>query len=96
MNSITKVVNIIILSSVIHLPVVALERSVILSVPTMNCMVCPITVKRSLINVEGVVSASASLDEKTANVTFDDEVTDVDALLFATEMAGYPSSLIEE
>jgi len=96
MKTIKQIFIILLMALWINGPVNALEKLVTLSVPTMNCPVCPITVKKSLMNVDGVQSANVSLDKKTAIVTFDDQLTDVDSLLFATEMAGYPSSLIEK
>lgn len=52
-----------------------------------------ISVQRSLSRVNGVVKADVSLEAKEAVVTFDDEKTDVRALLKATSGAGYPSRL---
>jgi len=46
-----------------------------------------------LSRVNGVVKADVSLEAKEAVVTFDDEKTDVRALLKATSGAGYPSRL---
>ena len=71
-------------------------KLVSLSVPTMNCVMCPITVSKSLTNIEGVQVADANLEKGIVKVTFNDQVTDVDALLVATKMAGYPSYLIKK
>ena len=74
----------------------ASEQSVILSVPGMNCPVCPITVRKSLQQVAGVKSVNVSYESKTAEVSFDDKVTDIKNLLKATENVGYPSYLRED
>ena len=70
-------------------------KTVSLSVPTMDCAVCPITVKQALTKVPGVTRAEVSFDKRQATVTFDDTKTNVEALTRATTNAGYPSTLIE-
>lgn len=70
-------------------------RTVSLSVPTMDCPVCPITVKQALTKVPGVTRAEVSFDKRQATVTFDDAKTNVEALTRATTNAGYPSTLVE-
>ncbi len=52
-----------------------------------------ISVQRSLSRVKGVVKADVSLEAQEAVVTFDDAKTDVQTLLKATSVAGYPSRL---
>ncbi|PCI91510.1 mercuric transport protein periplasmic component [Candidatus Aerophobetes bacterium] len=76
--------------------VFAAQQSVALTVPTMNCVTCPITVKKSLTNVDGVLSATVFYDKKLAMVTFDDTKTNVAQLTKATKNAGYPSTLVEK
>lgn len=73
--------------------VFAAESTVVLSVPTMNCPVCPITIKKSLEGVEGVSDVQVSYEEKEAVVKYDDEKADIAALKSATSNAGYPSSI---
>jgi mercuric ion binding protein len=73
----------------------AAEQSVILSIPTMDCPVCPITIKKSLQKVTGVKSADVSYESKTAAVVFDDQLTKVDSLLKATENVGYPATVLK-
>ncbi|MEO6625286.1 MAG: mercury resistance system periplasmic binding protein MerP [Burkholderiaceae bacterium] len=72
----------------------AAPRTVTLSVPTMDCPVCPITVKKALTKVSGVAQASVSFDKREATVTFDDARTTAEALTKATKDAGYPSSVV--
>ncbi len=67
-----------------------------LSVPPMNCALCPITVKKALTKVSGIRQAEVNFDKRLATVTFDDSRTSVDALTQATEDAGYPSTLKED
>lgn len=71
----------------------ASSRTVTLSVPTMDCPVCPITVKKALNKVPGVLDAKVDFPKREATVTFDDAKASVDALAKATRDAGYPSTL---
>lgn len=71
----------------------AATRTVTLSVPGMTCAACPITVKKALNKVDGVVKTEVSFEKKEATVTYDDAKTSVNALLDATKNAGYPSSV---
>ena len=71
----------------------AAEQFVTLSIPSMDCPVCPITIKKSLQKVSGVKSVDVSYQNKTAIVSFDNQLTDTDKLLKATENVGYPSVL---
>ena len=67
------------------------ERKVELTVPTMDCDTCPITIRVALMKVPGVKKAVVSYARRNAVVTFDDKATTVAALTKATEDAGYPS-----
>lgn len=72
----------------------AAPRTVTLSVPTMDCPVCPITVKKALTKVLGVVQADVNFDKREATVTFDDARTTPEALTRATKDAGYPATVV--
>ena len=69
------------------------QKTVVLSVPDMNCSVCPITVRKALEKVAGVQNVRASLEPPEAMVTFDDAKTSIEKLTEATKRAGYPSSV---
>ena len=75
-------------------PAWAATRTVTLAVPSMDCPVCPITVKKALTKVSGVDAAKVDFDKREAVVTFDDGKTTVAALTRATADAGYPSTLV--
>ncbi len=68
-------------------------KTVTLAVENMTCKMCPITVRKSLAKLDGVISASSDFDSKTATVKFDSHKTSIDALIAATTNAGYPSSV---
>lgn len=66
-----------------------------LHLPTMNCAMCPITVKKALEKVDGVLSADVSYKTKRAVIRFENRKTTVQELIQATTDAGYPSTLVE-
>ncbi|MGE0873630.1 MAG: mercury resistance system periplasmic binding protein MerP [Burkholderiales bacterium] len=68
-------------------------KTVTLSVPGMNCDLCPLTIKKAISRVPGVASVEASYEKKQAVVTFDDSKTSVEALMRATANVGYPSTV---
>ena len=68
-------------------------QTVTLDVKNMTCSFCPITVRKALEKVPGVIKAKASYETKTATVIFDPGKTNVEALTKATTDAGYPSTL---
>lgn len=76
-------------------PAWAATKTVTLSVPGMNCAACPITVKKALAKVDGVIQTKASLEKREATVTFDDTRTNSQALIQAITDAGYPSQLMK-
>lgn len=71
----------------------AKPQTVTLDLPTMNCAMCPITVKKALNKVEGVTEAEVSYEHKQAVVTFEDTQTSIKKLIDATTNAGYPSTI---
>ncbi|GAB4355378.1 MAG: mercury resistance system periplasmic binding protein MerP [Immundisolibacter sp.] len=87
-----KLVALIALSATLATPTWAAIQTVTLSVPGMTCAACPITVKKALSKVDGVLKAEVSYEKLEAIVTFDDAKTSVEALTRATANVGYPSS----
>ncbi len=73
------------------LPALAVTKTVTLAVPSMDCAMCPITVKKALKAVPGVLKVDVRFAKKDAVVTYDDARTNVGALTKATANAGYPS-----
>ena len=69
----------------------AAPRQVTLTVPTMDCATCPVTIKVALLKVPGVTKAVVSYTRRDARVSFDDARTTVAELTRATDAAGYPS-----
>lgn len=69
--------------------------TVALDVPGMTCASCPFIVKKTLKAVDGVSDAEASFETMSATVTFDENKTNIDALLEALKNKGYPSNVAE-
>lgn len=69
-------------------------EEVTLSVPDMHCRLCPLTVRKALDRIPGVVEAKADLETKTATVIIQKGRVSVRTLEHATLEAGYPSTLI--
>jgi len=75
---------------------VAEERSVNLSVPGMFCASCPFVVQAAIGEVEGVLSVTTDVDERTALVRYDDAVAHVGEITAASTNAGYEATVIVE
>ena len=88
-----KLATVIVLAATLSSPVWAATKTVTLSVPGMDCPVCPITVKNALTKVDGVSKAEVNFDKRQAVVTFDDAKTSVETLTKATKDAGYPATV---
>ncbi|MDE2372286.1 MAG: cation transporter [Burkholderiales bacterium] len=70
-------------------------RQVTLTVPTMDCATCPVTIRVALLKVPGVAKATVSYARRTARVTYEDSHTEVGALTPVTAEAGYPSFQVD-
>ena len=71
-------------------------KTVTLDVQKMDCPMCKITIRKALEKVDGVKEATVDYDAKTASVTFDSGMINIDVLTQATTSAGYPSTLKPE
>ena len=69
----------------------AAEQTVTLKVGNLYCASCPYIVKKTLAAIPGVKTVNVSFKEKTAVVIFDDNQTNVAALIDATSNMGFPS-----
>lgn len=69
------------------------KRSIALSIPGMNCPVCPITVRKSLDKLEGIEEVNVEYKNRIATVTFDDTKVDLASITQATRDVGYPSTV---
>ena len=68
-------------------------RQVTLDVPGMDCSLCPVTVRKALERVPGVVEARADLGSKSARVRYDPDKVTPERLARAVADAGYPATV---
>ena len=69
------------------------EQTVNLNVSITGCAGCAWIVQSALENVPGVSKAEVSYRQQSAVVTFDNDVTTVDALIEATSAYGFPAEV---
>ena len=77
-------------------PTVNSTQSIVLDMQNMTCPLCKFTIRKSLLGVEGVQNVDVDSDKKTANITFNGQKTNVEALIKATTHAGYPATVHPE
>lgn len=70
------------------------ERTQTFAIENMTCATCPITVKKAMSGVDGVVSVDVDFSAKTATVVYDPSVTSADDIAAASTNAGYPAAAI--
>ncbi|MFV2056689.1 MAG: heavy-metal-associated domain-containing protein [Thiohalomonadales bacterium] len=68
-------------------------QKVNLAVSNMTCSTCGPTVRKSLMNLEGVFKASVDTESGIATVYYDAAKCTTDQLTTATRNAGYPSKV---
>jgi len=65
----------------------------VLDVSGMTCSLCPISVRKALERVPGVIDAKADYATKRAEVKYDPDKTSPRALAGAVSNAGFPSTV---
>ncbi|WP_171019862.1 mercury resistance system periplasmic binding protein MerP [Hydrogenophaga sp. 2FB] len=78
---------------VLSAPVWTAQQIATLSVPGMSCATCPITVKKALTKLGGVVDVKSNLGRRETTVVYDDTQVSLEALTRATKDAGFPSTV---
>lgn len=71
----------------------AATKTITLDVPGMTCNICPITIRKALGKVDGVIEAKADFESKTATVTYDDKKISLKTITDTTANAGYPATV---
>lgn len=92
-KALSMIIAIFCLLSISYNTRAAEKKTVVLDVPGMTCKFCPITIRKALEKVPGVIEVKSEYETKTATVTFDPSKTNTEALTKTTANAGYPSSL---
>jgi mercuric ion binding protein len=78
---------------VLSAPVWAAQQTVTLTIPGMTCATCPITVKKALTKLGGVLDVKSNLDQRETTVVYDDAKVSLTAITQATKDAGFPSTV---
>jgi len=68
-------------------------QRVVLDVPGMYCSLCPVTVKKALERVPGVIEAKADFATKSAQVKYDPDKVAPEGLAKAVTAAGYQATV---
>ena len=89
-----KLTAMVLAATVLASPIRAEIQTVNLSVPGMYCASCPFIVKGAIVELPGIQSVETDLESRTAVVVFDDELTSIDDITFATLSVGYESTVI--
>jgi len=71
------------------------QQTVTFTIDKMTCAMCPITVRKAMEKVAGVLSVKTDYDSKTATVIFDPSKTNTDAIAAASANAGYPATVVQ-
>ena len=67
-------------------------ETITLTVPTVHCRSCKLTIEETLEELSGVAGSDVDLDARRVTVTFDPDAVDRTAIAAAIETAGYPVS----
>lgn len=68
-------------------------REITLNTKGMHCPSCAMLIETSLTRLEGVSRAKSDYASETTTVVFDDDKTNVEALLDTVTQAGYEASV---
>jgi len=68
------------------------EKTVEISLPTVQCPTCEKTIKKALNKVDGFMNIEIDLETKKATVTYDDSKTDLSKIEDGIAGAGYDAN----
>jgi len=68
------------------------EKTVEITLPSIQCGMCVKTIKKALGKVEGVIESKVDLKNKKVTVLFDDSITSLDKIEVAITSAGYDAN----
>jgi mercuric ion binding protein len=75
--------------------VAAQQRQTTFAIENMTCATCPITVRKAMEGVAGVMAVSVDFMAKTARTTYDSRRTSPAQIAAASTNAGYPARAIQ-
>lgn len=68
------------------------EKTVVFTVEGITCASTDMQAKYAIQEIKGVSTVETSMDDQTATITFDDEVTSIEEIKKAMAAADFPSS----
>lgn len=69
-------------------------KTVTFTIEKMTCATCPITVRKAMEKIDGVLSVTTDYESRTAKVVFDPAKAKLDMIAKASTDAGYPAKRI--
>lgn len=66
-------------------------KTITFAIEKMTCAMCPITVRKAMEKVDGVLSVTTDYESRTAKVIFDPAKAKMDMIAKASTDAGYPA-----
>lgn len=70
-------------------------KTITFAIEKMTCAMCPITVRKAMEKVDGVLSVTTDYESRTAQVVFDPAKAKVDMIAKASTDAGYPAKRVD-
>lgn len=70
-------------------------KTVTFTIEKMTCAMCPITVRKAMEKIDGVLSVVTDYESKTAKVEFDPAKAKVEVIAKASTDAGYPAKPVD-
>lgn len=71
------------------------QKEVSLKIEKMDCPSCPFMIKQAIEEIDGVESASVSMETKVAKISFDDTKASTKVFIATTAELGFPSNEIK-
>lgn len=68
------------------------NKTVEISLPTIQCGMCERTIEKAINKIDGIVDINIDVENKKATVTYDDTKTDLTAIEKAMTSAGYDAN----
>lgn len=72
------------------------SQEVTFAIDKMTCAACPITVIKAMKRVDGVKEVAIDFEAKTATVTYDASLANVEQIREASGNVGFPASVVKD
>lgn len=71
-------------------------KKVVLSIPEISCGHCTSSIDGALSELDGIISATSSVDKKETEVTFEEEIISLGAIIEVIDDIGFAATVIGE